>query len=84
MSEMLINESITRDTELRENAIKIAIRYHFCDDEEEELVIYETLSEWEDDSDFPYVVWEPFENMSPSELFDNIDNLVEDIIKTLK
>ena len=77
-----INAAVDAELQVRTKAIKVAIRYHFCDIEGDELEIYETLSDWEDDGDLPYVVWQPFEDMTPTELWDNIDGLIDDIVRT--
>lgn len=65
-----------------EKAIKIAIRHHFCDVDDNELEIYDALSESdaEDDNAFPYVVWMPFADMSNGDLGDSVENLKNDVI----
>ena len=88
MSEMLITEADTRalEAEINEKAIKVSIRHHFCNVDDDELEIFEVLSEsdCEDDSDFPYVVWQPFETMSNGDLWDSVDSLRMDIARTFK
>jgi hypothetical protein len=68
------------------NATKVAIRFHFCNVEDNELEIYEALqeSDAEDDSDFPYVVWQPFSDFANGELWDSIEALKDDIVRTFK
>ena len=90
MSEMLITEADTRalEAEINEKAIKVSIRHHFCNVDDDELEIFEVLSEsdCEEDSDFPDVVWQrqPFENMSKGDLWDSVDSLRMDIARTFK
>ena len=69
-----------------EKAIKISIRHHFCEVDDNELEIYEALSESdaEDDNDFPYVVWMPFADMSNGDLWDSVENLKNDVVRTFK
>ena len=88
MSEMLIAEADTRalEADINEKAIKVSIRHHFCNVDDNEMEIFETLfeSDCEDDSDFPYLVWQPFENMSNGDLCDSVDSLRMDIARTFK
>ena len=67
-------------------AVNISIRHHFCDVVGNEAEVYEALSEddSEDDSEFPYVVWMPFADMSTGDLWDSVENLKDDIIRSFK
>jgi hypothetical protein len=66
------------------NAIKIAVRFHFCNVDDNELEIYEALSDSdaEDDSEFPHVVWYPFQDLANGQLWDSVEALKDDIMRT--
>ena len=68
--------------ELTKKAIEISINHHFCD-VVDEMEIYDALSE-SDNDDQPYLIWEPFANMSNSDLWDSVESLKDDIIRTFE
>lgn len=76
------NNKMNNAVSTEEKAIKISIRHHFCDVQYTELEVYAALadSDAEDDSDFPYVVWMPFADMSNGDLWDSVENLKNDIM----
>jgi hypothetical protein len=66
------------------NAIKISTRFHFSEVEDDELEIYGALSNSDTDDEFPYVVWRPFEDMANDQLWDSVEALKDDIMRTFK
>lgn len=68
--------------ELTKKAIEISINHHFCD-MVDEMEIYDALSD-SDNDDQPYLIWEPFANMSNSDLRDSVESLKNDIIRTFE
>lgn len=75
------------EKQLRQTAIKIAIRHHFCEVDDNELEIHEALGESDDDaemSEFQFLVWQPFESMSNGDLWNSVDALIEDITRSFK
>ena len=75
--------------------VSIVIGHYFCNVahlvEDEVLEYYNTLiSKVNKDSDIDwneledYIIWEPFENTSPSDVVDNMENLYDEISYLLK
>ena len=70
-------------TTVNKKATEIAIRYHFCDVEGSEIAVYNMLVDIAETSndigDCPHCVYAPFENFTPWDLLEGIDNLIGDI-----
>lgn len=73
-------------TDLNKKAIEIAIRNHFCNVEGSEVAVYNMLIDIAESSndieDCPHCVYAPFENLTPWDLLEGIDNLIGDIKQT--
>ena len=71
--------------ELEYNATVIALRHYFCGislPSEEELLLVAFDNGFESLDRYKHTVWFPFEECDDGELYDNVSNLRDDIIRT--
>ena len=72
---ILINTD-NKDHLVLDKAICVAIRYHFCDVDNNEREIFDALAYGDIIGD----VWQPFENYEADELYSCIEGLVDDMV----
>ena len=70
-------------TEIKNKAIIISIRWHFCDSDNKELEIFDMLKNGSSFDDIEKqtnaVVWDSVSDENENDLFDHVYNLANDI-----